>query len=274
MGEVVALDRHSTQFCGDMGNFDGLAATLRDIQPDVIVNAAAYTAVDKAEADVQQAHAVNALAPGLLAQHAAASGALLVHYSTDYVFDGTGNRGWVESDGTGPLSVYGQTKLEGEQRIQDARANHLIFRTSWVYGSRGGNFAKTMLRLGQERQQLTVINDQFGSPTGADFLADATAHCIRQCVEQPALAGLYHMAAGGVTTWFDYANYVFSQARLVQPALVLAVNEVTPVPSSAFKTAAVRPLNSRLDTRHLERQFGLSSPPWQRGVDRLISEIL
>lgn len=274
MGELIALDRNSIQFCGDMGNLEGLAATLRDIRPDIIVNAAAYTAVDKAEVEMRQAHAVNALAPELLAQHAAASGALLVHYSTDYVFDGTGSRGWCESDATAPLNAYGRTKLEGEQRIQDAGANHLIFRTSWVYGSRGGNFAKTMLRLGQERQQLTVINDQFGAPTGADFLADATAHCIRQYQEQPALAGLYHMAAAGETTWFDYANYVFAQARVAQPTLTLSVNNVSPVASSAFKTAAIRPLNSRLNTGLFERQFRLVSPLWQRGIDRLLSEIL
>lgn len=274
MGELIALDRNSVQFCGDMGNLEGLAATLRDIRPDVIVNAAAYTAVDKAEVEKRQAYAVNALAPELLAQHAAASGALLVHYSTDYVFDGTGSRGWCESDLTAPLNAYGRTKLEGEQRIQNAGASHLIFRTSWVYGSRGGNFAKTMLCLGQERRQLTVINDQFGAPTGADFLADATAHCIRQCQAQPALAGLYHMAAAGETTWFQYANYVFAQARVAQPTLALLVNNVAPVNSSTFKTAAIRPLNSRLDTRLFERQFRLVSPPWQRGIDRLLSEIL
>lgn len=274
LGELVALDRNSTQFCGDISNLEGLAATLRDVRPDVIVNAAAYTAVDKAEVDVLQAHVANALAPEVLAQHAAISGALLVHYSTDYVFNGTGLCEWRESDTPAPLNVYGQTKLEGEQRIQNAGASHLIFRTSWVYGSRGGNFAKTMLRLGQERQRLTVINDQFGAPTGADFLADATAHCIRQCQEQPALAGLYHMAAAGVTTWFEYANYVFAQARVARSTLELLVNNIVPVPSSAFKTVAIRPLNSRLDTRHVERQFRLVSPPWQHGIDRLLSEIL
>lgn len=274
VGELVALGRDDTQLCGDMSDLSGLATTLREVCPDVIVNAAAYTAVDKAEVDVQKVYLVNAQAPEVLARYASRSGALLVHYSTDYVFDGTGNNAWCETDATGPLNVYGQTKLEGERRIQDVCTNHLIFRTSWVYGSRGGNFAKTMLRLGQERKQLTLINDQFGAPTGADFLADATAHCIRQCVEQPTLAGLYHLAAAGVTTWFDYANYVLSQALIAKPTLGLVVNNVTAVSSNAFKTTAKRPLNSRLDTRHVERQFDLVSPHWQRGIDRLLSEIL
>ena len=274
IGELVALDRKSAQFCGDLTDFAGLTKTLRDVRPDVIVNAAAYTAVDNAEIDVQQAHIVNALAPQFLAQHAEQSGTLLVHYSTDYVFDGSGSNAWLESDATGPLSVYGKTKLEGEQRIQASGSNHLIFRTSWVYGSQGSNFVKTMLRLGRERQQLTVINDQFGAPTGADFLADATTHCIRKCLEYPSLSGLYHLAATGVTTWFDYANYVFAQVQDAKPTLKLAVNEVTAVSSSAYKTAATRPLNSRLNTNLFESQFDLVSPPWQRGIDRLLSEIL
>jgi dTDP-4-dehydrorhamnose reductase len=166
-------------------NLDGIRETVRQVRPDVIVNAAAYTAVDKAESDADTARAVNAEAPGVLAEAASAVGAWLVHYSTDYVFDGSGSKPWEEADPTGPLSVYGRTKLEGEQRIAAQCARHLILRTSWVYAARGGNFAKTMLRLAAERDRLTVINDQFGAPTGADLLADVTAHMLRSALAGP-----------------------------------------------------------------------------------------
>ncbi|MCU0927480.1 MAG: dTDP-4-dehydrorhamnose reductase, partial [Hydrogenophaga sp.] len=260
--------------CGDLGQPDGLRDTVLRLRPDVIVNAAAHTAVDKAESEPELARAINALAPGTLAQAAQTVGALLVHYSTDYVFDGSGTAPWTERATTGPLSVYGQTKLEGEQLIEAACERHLILRTSWVYAARGGNFSKTMLRLAKERERLTVIDDQFGAPTGAELIADVTAHAIRQVLRQPRDAGIYHLAAAGETTWNGYARFVIDTARELQPELKLAVSEVAPVPTSAFPTPARRPLNSRLDTTHLCQTFGLTLPPWQHGVRRMLTEIL
>jgi dTDP-4-dehydrorhamnose reductase len=274
LGEVIALDRHSTDHCGDLANLPGLAATVRALRPDVIVNAAAHTAVDKAESEPELARTINAVAPGMLAQEAAQLGTLLVHYSTDYVFDGSGSRPWTEADTPAPLSVYGRTKLEGERAIQSACPHHLIFRTSWVYAARGGNFAKTMLRLAQERERLTVIDDQFGAPTGADLLADVTAHAIRQVLQRPGDAGLYHLAASGETSWHGYAKHVLAQAERAQAAIKIIATEVAAVPTSAFPTTAGRPLNSRLDTAKLQATFGLSLPHWQQGVARMISTIL
>ena len=274
IGQLMALDRHSTEGCGDLANLQGLAATVRALRPDVIVNAAAHTAVDKAESEPALARTVNALAPGVLAQEAAQLGALLVHYSTDYVFDGSGTRPWTEADAPAPLSVYGQTKREGEQAIESACPHHLILRTSWVYAARGGNFAKTMLRLAQERERLTVIDDQFGAPTGADLLADVTAHAIRQLLQRPGDAGLYHLVAGGETSWHGYTKHVLAQAERAQAAIKIIAKEVAPVPTSAFPTLARRPLNSRLDTGKLQATFGLRLPAWQQGVDRMLAEIL
>jgi len=275
LGELVALGRHGADgLCGDLGHLEGLAQTVRQLRPDVIVNAAAHTAVDKAESEPEVARTLNALAPGVLAQEAKAVDALLVHYSTDYVFDGSGSVPRLETDAVAPLSVYGRTKLEGEQHIQASGCRHLIFRTSWVYAARGGNFAKTMLRLAQERESLTVIDDQWGAPTGADLIADVTAHAIRQVVRCPQDAGLYHLVAQGETTWNAYARYVLAQAQQVQPALAIQASEVRPVPSSAFPTPAQRPHNSRLDTRKLQATFGLQLPSWQQGVTRMLHEIL
>ena len=274
LGELVALDRHSLDLCGDLANLPGLAQTVRAVRPDVIVNAAAYTAVDKAESEPALAHAVNAQAVGVLAQEAQTLGAWLVHYSTDYVFDGSGTRPWRETDTPAPLNVYGQTKLEGERLIQAAAPRHLIFRTSWVYGARGGNFAKTMLRLAQEREHLNVIDDQFGAPTGAELLADITAHAIRQAVNAPALAGVYHVAAGGETTWFSYTNMALALANRSKLATKLIVQSVDPVPTSALPTPARRPHNSRLDTAKLQAALGLTLPDWGQGVERMLVETL
>ena len=274
LGEVTALDRHSQDLCGDLSNLQGLAATVQAVRPDLIVNAAAHTAVDKAESEPELARIVNALAPGVLAQEANQLGAWLVHYSTDYVFDGSGSRPWLETDTPAPLSVYGQTKLEGERLIAEHCKRHLILRTSWVYAARGGNFAKTMLRLAQERERLTVINDQWGAPTGAELLADVTAHAIRQLMQRPQDAGLYHLAASGETTWNGYAKHVLAQAERAQPAIKIIAKEVAAVPTSAFPTPAKRPHNSRLDTASLQTTFGLSLPAWQQGVDRMLAEIL
>jgi dTDP-4-dehydrorhamnose reductase len=285
LGEVVALGRNPATnphgLCGDLTQPEALAATVRQVAPQVIVNAAAHTAVDKAESEVALATTINAVAPGVLADEAQRLGAWLVHYSTDYVFDGSGDKPWCESDAAGPLSVYGRTKLEGEQAIQSSGCKHLIFRTSWVYAARGGNFARTMIRLAQTRELLQVINDQFGAPTGADLLADVSAHAVRQCVRGDAgeggdgetIAGIYHLAASGCTTWFDYANYVLAQVGITHPAIELIAKEVRPVATSAFPTPARRPHNSRLDTTKLQTTFGLTLPPWQHGVARMLSEI-
>ena len=274
LGDVTALDFDSQEHCGDFSQPEGIAATVRALQPDVIVNAAAHTAVDKAESEPELARTINATTPGVLAEEAARLGAWLVHYSTDYVFDGSGDQPWTEADATGPLSVYGKTKLEGEQRIQQSGCRHLILRTSWVYAARGGNFAKTMLRLAQERERLTVIDDQWGAPTGADLLADVTAHAIRHLQQRPEDGGLYHCVASGTTNWHQYAKYVLEHASRAERAIKIKANEVAPVPTSAFPTPATRPHNSRLDTRKLQTTFGLILPPWQQGVARMLNEIL
>jgi len=272
LGELIALDADSREMCGDFTNLDGLIQTVRAVAPDVIVNAAAHTAVDKAESEPELVRAINALAPGMLAREAQRCDAWLIHYSTDYVFDGSGDRPWRETDSTAPLSVYGATKLEGEQLIRQSGCKHLIFRTSWVYGARGGNFAKTMLRLAQERDSLTVIDDQIGAPTGADLLADITAHAIRAA--RPELSGLYHLVAAGETSWHGYAGFVLDHARRAGIALKVAPEAIQPVPTSAFPTPAKRPLNSRLDTAKLRSAFGLTLPMWQNGVARMLAEVL
>lgn len=274
LGELVALDSDSHELCGDFTDLEGIAKTIRDAAPDVIVNAAAHTAVDKAESEPELARAINALAPGVLAHEARRTNAWLVHYSTDYVFDGSGDKPRLETDTAAPLSVYGATKLEGEQLIRQTGCTHLIFRTSWVYGARGGNFAKTMLRLAQERDSLNVINDQVGAPTGAELLADVTAHAIRTALRRPEVSGLYHLVAGGETSWHGYASFVLDFARRAGIPLKVLPEAIHPVSTSAFPTPAKRPYNSRMDTTKLQDAFGLNLPIWQAGVARMLSEVL
>ncbi|PWW43756.1 dTDP-4-dehydrorhamnose reductase [Melaminivora alkalimesophila] len=274
LGRVTALARESASHCADFSQPEGVRQTVRALRPDVIVNAAAHTAVDRAEGEPELARLLNATTPGVLAEEAARLGAWLVHYSTDYVFDGSGERPWTEADAPAPLSVYGATKLEGERRIQASGCRHLILRTSWVYAARGGNFARTMLRLGQERERLTVIDDQWGAPTGAELLADVTAHALRHLQARPEDGGLYHCTASGATTWHAYASYVLAQARRCAPSLALKVTEIAPVPTTSFPTPARRPHNSRLDCSRLQSTFGLALPPWQQGVARMLAEIL
>lgn len=274
LGELVALDFDSTDLHADFSQPEALAATVEKVRPDVIVNAAAHTAVDKAESEPELARTLNATSPCVIAAAAQRTGALIVHYSTDYVFDGSGYQPWKEDDATAPLSVYGRTKLEGEQLVAARCLRHLIFRTSWVYAARGGNFAKTMLRLAKEREHLTVIDDQFGAPTGAELLADVTAHAIRDTLREPGKAGLYHLVADGVTTWHGYARFVLAQAQAAGIELKAGPDAVAPVPTSAFPTPARRPGNSRLDTSKLRKTFGLQLPAWQDGVTRMLRETL
>lgn len=274
LGQVLALDSKSLDYCGDLSDLQGLAATVRRFAPDVIVNAAAYTAVDKAESEPDQALRVNAEAPAVLAAEALKLNALLVHYSTDYVFAGDGETPWQESDPVGPLSVYGATKLAGERAIQSSGCSHLIFRTSWVYAARGNNFAKTMLRLARERDSLNVIDDQFGTPTGADLLADVTAHAIRATRQQPHLGGVYHLAPAGETTWYRYARFVLEQAHAAGVQLQVSPASVGAIATAAYPTPAKRPANSRLNTQKLQSAFSLHLPEWQDGVARMLIETL
>jgi dTDP-4-dehydrorhamnose reductase len=273
LGEVVALDRRTTP-AADLSDPESLAAIVRDVRPDAIVNAAAHTAVDKAESEAALARAVNTTAPAVLAREAAALGAWLVHYSTDYVFDGSGTAPWTESAPVAPLSVYGQTKADGEAAIRLSGCRHLVFRTSWVYAARGGNFAKTMLRLARERDRLTVVADQFGAPTGADLIADVTAHALRTALSRPEVSGTYHLVAAGETSWHGYARHVIEHARAAGQEIRVPADAIEPVPTSAFPTPARRPANSRLDTTRLRNTFGLTLPSWQSGVDRLLAEVL
>jgi len=271
LGKVIALDVHTQEYCGDFSNPEGVAETVRRIKPDVIVNAAAHTAVDKAESERDFAQLLNATSVEAIAKEAAAIGALLVHYSTDYVFPGDGVTPWSEDDATGPLNTYGETKLAGEVAVQKYCPKHLIFRTSWVYAGKGNNFAKTMLRLAKDREELSIINDQFGAPTGAELLADCTAHAIRTALSKPEVAGLYHLVASGSTTWFDYANLVFAEAK--SNDFKLALKKTLPVATSAYPTPARRPNNSRLDNRKFQDTFNLTLPSWDIGVKRMLAEL-
>jgi len=275
LGDVTALDFDSPgRLSADFSRPESLAATVRAVKPQIIVNAAAHTAVDKAESEPDLARALNATAPAVLAREAATLGAWLLHYSTDYVFDGSGSTPRSEDATTGPLSVYGATKLEGELAIRASACKHLILRTSWVYAARGGNFAKTMLKLAHERERLTVIDDQIGAPTGADLIADLSAHVLRTAQQRPELAGTYHAVAAGETSWHGYARHVIEFARARGEDIRVAPDAIDAVPTRAFVTAAKRPANSRLDTSKLRRSFDLQLPHWQTGVERMLTEVL
>jgi dTDP-4-dehydrorhamnose reductase len=275
LGELIALDFDSPgPLSADFSKPESLAATVHAVRPDIIVNAAAHTAVDRCETEPDLARALNATGPAVLAREAAALGAWLLHYSTDYIFDGSGSDFRKEDAPTGPLSVYGRTKLEGEAAIRASGCRHLILRTSWVYAARGGNFAKTMLKLASERERLSVIDDQIGAPTGADLLADVSAHALRTAMARPELGGTYHAVAAGETSWHAYARHVIEFARSAGQPIRVAADAIVPVPTSAYPTPAMRPRNSRLDTTKLRSTFALALPPWQHGVDRMLAEIL
>lgn len=269
LGEVVAVDFFDTDLCGDLTKPDGIAETIRTVIPDVVVNAAAHTAVDRAETEKELAELLNAKSVEVIAKETASIGALLIHYSTDYVFGGEGTHYRNEDEPTGPLNVYGATKLAGELAVINHNPRHIILRTSWVYATRGANFIKTMLNLARNKDTLSIIGDQYGAPTGAELLADCTAIAIRQQSEQ---YGVFHLVASGETTWFDYANFIFDIAR--KKGEVLTIKEVQKVPTSAYPTPAKRPTNSRLSNLKFQQTFNVTLPPWQQGVERVVTELL
>lgn len=273
LGKLIALDRNERgRLSGDLSDLEALRQTVRELKPDLIVNAAAYTAVDQAEEDREIANLVNAEAPAMLAEEAKALNALLVHYSTDYVFDGSGTRPWKESDAASPLNHYGATKLAGEQAIQASGASYLIFRTSWVYAVRSKNFLVAMSKLIRDRNELNVIDDQVGAPTSAELIADVTAHAVRQVHNDSEFQGLYHLVAAGETTWFGYAGFI---SRWLQDAGVevgVTPDRINPIASRDWQASACRPLNSRLATTKLEEAFRLQLPPWESGVERALVE--
>lgn len=256
----------------DLLNLRQLSDWVLQQQPRVIINAAAYTSVDLAEGKPELAYRVNVQAVAALAEAARRVGALLVNFSTDYVFDGFGSRPWREEDKPSPLNVYGLSKLQGEQAIQVSGCRYLILRTSWLHSPYRHNFVKTMLRLGQEQEFLSVVCDQIGAPTSVALLAKTTVGAIEQTLANPALCGLYHVAAGGEVSWFDYARFIFAEAQKL--GLDLKVREIKPVPSCAYPTAARRPLNSRLDTTKFRTTFGLELPHWSEGVEETLRQLL
>ena len=276
----VFLHRDSQDYCGDIGNSTGLTETLLELRPTIIINAAAYTAVDLAESEPEKARAINAQAVGVLAQITSRLNSLLVHYSTDYVFDGSTDRPWQETDVCDPLSIYGQTKLEGERLIQASGARHFILRTSWVYGGIGNNFLRTMLRLAETREEIQIVDDQWGAPTHVDLLADVTLNLINistpglgaNTSRKPPAWGIYHCASAGSTSWFEYAKLVINTAKSVGAASVC--QRITPIPTKNYPTAAQRPLNSRLDTSKLQKTLGISFPDWRESVVTTVREIL
>jgi dTDP-4-dehydrorhamnose reductase len=274
LGELIALSTDSRDRPADFRHPESLAETLRGLRPDVVVNAAAYTAVDRAESEADLAHTINATAPGVLAREAAALGATLLHYSTDYVFDGSGEAPRNEDAPVAPINTYGRSKLAGEVAVRASGCRHLILRTSWVYAARGGNFARTMLRLAAERDGLRVVDDQIGVPTGAELLADVSAHALRTLHSEPVLAGTYHVVPAGQTSWHAYACRIVDAAAARGRPLKLAARDIHAIPTRDYPSAAARPLNSRLDTTRFREAFGLTLPPWQHGVDRMLAELL
>lgn len=271
LGNIVALNRTEL----NLSQADSILQALERHQPDIIVNPAAYTAVDRAESEVEQARSVNAAAPALLAQWAARRQALLLHYSTDYVFDGAGERPWREDDPVQPRSVYGQSKWEGEEAVRAAAPRHLILRTSWVFGAHGGNFLKTILRLAQERDNLRVVADQIGAPTSTALISEVTAALLRDYLRKPTdfAYGSYHLAAQGETSWHGYARLLVAEAEKLGFTLRLSPADITPIATADYPLPAPRPANSRLDCAKLQRTFGLALPRWESGVEQVLAEL-
>lgn len=279
LGEVIALDRYINDQgdCGDVSNFEQINQTIARIQPNIIINATAYTAVDKAESEQLQNDLINHLAVKNLAEQCKHINALLVHYSTDYVFDGTGDARWQEDDSIAPVNSYGQAKRDGEIAIEKTGVKFLNFRTSWVYASRGKNFIKTMLGLAATKEHLTIINDQHGVPTSAELIADVTAQALRYYLlkdesVKASLWGHYHLVPTGVTTWYEYAQFIFDLAK--KQGETLMIKEVLPTTTNNYPTPAKRPLNSRLNTQKIQTNFQLYLPKWQQGVEQVVIELL
>jgi dTDP-4-dehydrorhamnose reductase len=258
LGDVVATNRHEL----DLRDSTAIRRTVREARPDIIVNAAAYTAVDNAESERDIATQVNGIAPAILAEQAKLLGALLVHYSTDYVFDGTKQAPYKEEDRPNPLSVYGRTKLDGEQAISASKCRHLIFRTSWVYGPRGRNFLLAILKAAREKPELRVVDDQFGAPTSSAAIAEATARVLRAAGPE----GLYHMSARGRTTWFNFAQAILHKVAIDTP--------VVPILSDQYPAKAKRPRNSVLDNARLKQAFGVSLPGWESQLEQVMGQVL
>ncbi len=270
LGEVVVATRDGVDAdeAADFDAPDALATLVARLAPDVVVNAAAYTAVDRAETDADAALRANAEAPAALARACERRDALLLHYSTDYVFDGSGTRPYREDDATAPLGAYGASKLAGEQAIRDSGARHAILRTAWVYASHGRNFLLTMLRLGAERDQLRVVADQIGAPTPAGWIADATADLLRHGV---AASGTWHLTAGGETSWHGFARAIFEEAHAAD--LLARMPQVEAIATADYPTPARRPAYSVLDTTKLRRDFRIEPPQWREGLRRVIAEL-
>lgn len=273
LGEVVAVDQAEA----DLADEAAIRSLVRTIKPQIIVNPAAYTAVDKAESEPDLATAINAVAPGVLGEEAARLGAWVVHYSTDYVFDGGKPSPYLETDETNPQSVYGRTKRDGELALAASGAHHLILRTSWVVGAHGGNFARTILRLAVERETLDIVADQFGAPTSAALIADVTAQLIGRTIQEDVEKfpfGLYHLVAGGETNWHEYACHIVGQALKAGKPLKARPETLQPIASRDYPTPARRPANSRLDTSKLRQTFGLHLPDWRAGLDHILAQLL
>lgn len=272
LGEIIAVNR--TQ--ADLADLDGLRHAVQKYNADVIVNAAAYTAVDKAETEKDLAFLINAEAPGVLAEAAKKTGALLIHYSTDYVFDGTKTSAYTEDDVPNPVNSYGQSKLAGEQAIQASGVDYLILRTSWVYAARGHNFLKSILRLAAEREELNIVADQIGSPTWARLIAETTAHILRQSLlerrEGGFNSGLYHLTSAGETSWHGFARMIVDVAKRQQNQ-ALKNRIINPIATTAYPLPAKRPANSRLATGRLEQHFGLTMPAWDQALTLCIKDI-
>lgn len=270
LGQVVATDRATL----DLRDEAAIRAAVRKARPALIVNAAAYTAVDKAESEAELAHAINGRAPGVLAEEAAALGAWLVHYSTDYVFPGDKPQGsYREDEPTGPINVYGASKLAGEQAVAASGARHLVLRTSWVYGAHGANFVKTIVRLARERERLTIIADQHGAPTSSRLIAEVTAQLAPRLLAGEAESGIYHLQGAGEATWHEFAAAIVERLRQLDPAGVRC-GEIAPIPTSAYPTPARRPANSRLDCARLQQAFGLQLPHWRDDLALRIDGII
>lgn len=274
LGEIVACDRTEA----DLENLEQLQAVIRKVSPQVIVNAAAYTAVDKAESEPERALLINSKAVDLLAKEACQLNAWLIHYSTDYVFDGTKEGPYLETDATHPISIYGKTKLSGEEAIRASGCKHLILRTSWVYAARGNNFIKTMLRLAQERNEIKVVFDQIGAPTSAEMLADVTTCCLYRLQYDASFAahqgGTYHLAAGGRTSWHGFAQFILNEAVHHGVELTATSQNVLAIPTSEYPLPAKRPANSQLITEKITTTFGIKLPPWQLHAQRTVAEIV